>query len=425
MKRSALALFLAIITASLSGQNLIDIYKKGAVRLTPDAEYAKDNDWNRVFRSWTDTMYGSSVGTRKSVGVMPDGSVIVNHRYRNYFTRFSPSGKFEKEVAVTGRNGSPFKQVNEIWGVLDNSKFFTEPDNSGNMYLFDFNGNNVETVKLDYMARQIIALPGNRIAVVGWVIGTKKIRDMVAIMDLSTKKEKIVWDHYSDRSDATDHATLFHYSYTFKDGKSFSFASMPYLDNNGLASPPQLACVSGNLVISLPSTGEILTFSPAGEPVSKSRIPWGQGSISVEEQKAIQQKAIDNYRKNKSYLNAGWASPEEMKEAYNSVLRQMESDLVKIKDPIPVPVFSTILKDSDGNLLYFEYPKEEHKNAFNVWVCENNGKFVCRSSFVCDDYDLIINPSRMVFYKGSIYSLQVKKGVPGVPLRLVKFRIGN
>jgi hypothetical protein len=103
----------------------------------------------------------------------------------------------------------------------------------------------------------------------------------------------------------------------------------------------------------------------------------------------------------------------------------MEEDLQKIKDPIPIPAFSTIIKDSDGNLLFFEYPKEENANRFNVWVYENGGKFVCQSSFVCDDYTLQINPSKMVFHKGYIYGLQQLKNAKGVPLRLVRFKVSN
>jgi len=101
----------------------------------------------------------------------------------------------------------------------------------------------------------------------------------------------------------------------------------------------------------------------------------------------------------------------------------MESDLEKISKPIPIPFFSTIIKDSDDNLLYFEYPKKANKNAFNVWVFEEGGKFVCKSSCKCDDYELEINPSKMVFKNGYLYALQKKKDVTGNPLRLVRFNL--
>ena len=120
---------------------------------------------------------------------------------------------------------------------------------------------------------------------------------------------------------------------------------------------------------------------------------------------------------------AKWVSPEENKLAVESIVKEMESDLGKIKDPIPIPVFSTIIKDSDGNLLFFEYPKKEDANKFNVWIYQNKGRFICQSRFVCDDYNLNINPSKMVFYKGYIYGLQLLKKADGNPLRLVRFKL--
>ena len=103
----------------------------------------------------------------------------------------------------------------------------------------------------------------------------------------------------------------------------------------------------------------------------------------------------------------------------------MEADLEKIKTPLSIPVFSNVIKDSDGNLLFFEIPKEDGANKFNVWVFQNGGKFVCQSSFVCDDYDLSITPSKMVFHNGYIYALQLLKNTKGNPLRLVRFKVGN
>jgi hypothetical protein len=84
-----------------------------------------------------------------------------------------------------------------------------------------------------------------------------------------------------------------------------------------------------------------------------------------------------------------------------------------------------MIKDSDGNLLFFEMPEEDGANKFNVWVYQNGGKFVCQSSFECDDYDLSITPSKMVFYKGYIYALQTLKDTKEMPLRLVRFKVGN
>jgi hypothetical protein len=425
MKRIASTLIVSLLVWSMYGQKLLDIYKKGTVRLIPDTEYGKGNDWNKVFKTYYDTMYNTPMGNRKSLVIMPDGSVVVNHRYRNYYSRFSPSGRFENEFFVTKQKGLPLKKTTGIEGVINNNTFFTEPDNMGNVLCFDFNGQYVKTLKIDYITNQMIPLPNNKIAVVGFVIQKSSYCDIVAIVDYSTNVQKVIWQHKSDIGEANNPNKTFRYTYHFKNGKSCELSTMPYLNSAGLASPPKIDCVSDKLIVSIPGTGEIFDYSLTGDLISKNKINWVPGQISVEEQREIQQSAIDNYKRDKEPLINSMASPDERKNANNEILQKMKSDIGKIIDPITLPAFSTIIKDSDGNLLYFEYPKKEGANKFNVWVCEKNGQFVCQSSFVCDDYELNINPSKMVFHDGYIYGIQILKKASGVPLRLVRFKLGN
>lgn len=426
MKNLVLIISLFSICTLSGAQKLMDVYKKGTVRLIPDTEYAAGNDWNKVFKTYHDTLYGKPMGNRKSLLLMPDGSVVVNHAYKNYYTKFSPTGKFEKEFGVKNSKGIQFKKINHIDGIINNN-FFTGLDNMGNMICFDFNGNYTKTLKLNYMTRQMIPLPNNKIAVVGWVIWETKFRDFIAIVDYTTNKEQVIWEHYTEKCEEFGkQCKLFNYSYEFKTRGAFSINTMPYSNNIGLSSPPQIASTGNKLVVSLPQDGQILVYDLNGKLIGKDNIKWATNFISVEEQKEIQQKAIDKFKRIEKPNFAGWVSPEENKLALETILRQMEADKSKIVDPIPIPTFSTILKDSDGNLLFFEFPKEENANKFNVWVYENGGKFVCQSSFVCDDYELEINPGKMVFYKGYIYGLQRIKNTQGVPLRLVRFKItGN
>jgi len=294
----------------------------------------------------------------------------------------------------------------------------------GNMVCFDFDGNYIKTLKLDYMSRGEIALPNNKIAVVGWVLWTDKIREFVALVDFDTNKEKIIWDHFTDRSCGPEkECKLFNYSYFFKERGAISFNTMPYTKSTGMSASPIIATTGNQLIVALPSSGEIMMFDFEGNRIGKTKVPWSNNYISVEEQKEIQRKAIAKYKSIENPMLAGWVSPEENRVAMETIIKNMESDLDKITDPIPVPAISTIIKDSDGNLLFFEYPKEENTNKFNVWVMQNGGEFICQSSFVCDEYNLQINPAKMVFRDGMIYSLQTLKNTEGVPLRLVRFKL--
>jgi len=363
------------------------------------------------------------MGNRKSLKIMPDGSVIVNHAYRNFYTKFSPTGKFEKEFGIINSKGVQYKKINSIQGIINNNTFFTGLDNMGNMICFDFNGNYKKTLKLNYMTRQMIPLPNNKIAVVGWVIWSNKFREFVSLVDFETNKEKVIWEYYTDRSDLPKDRKLFNYTYNFKGGGAIGCNTMPYTKHTGMSLPPNIECILNKLVVAIPATGDIFVYNLEGELISKGKIDWERNYISIDEQKEIQKKAIEEYKNKLSGSGNFWGPADEQKDALKSMISEMEIDLTKISEPIPLPVFSTIIKDSDENLLFFENPKEKNANKFNVWIYDDKGKFICQSSFVCDEYDLIINGSKMVFHQEYIYALSNLKNANGVPLRLVRYKL--
>jgi hypothetical protein len=421
MKKLICIIFLAVTALSVSAQKLIDVYKKGTVKLVPDTEYGQGNNWDNVFKTYYDTLYNSPMGNRKSLILMPDGSIIVNHRYRNYYSKFSPTGKFEKEFGIINSKGLQYKEINAIEGIINDRTFFTGLDNMGNMICFDFNGNYEKSLKLNYMTKQMVPLPNDKIAVVGWVLWSNKIREFVSLVDYETNAEKVIWEYFTDRPEITNERKLFNYTYKFKNGGMVACTTMPFSTSLGMSSSPMVESVGNKLIVAIPSTGEILTYDLEGKLVSKDKIGWTRNYISVEEQKEMQQKAIEKYKNSKSEKLGGQS--EEQEAALEYMIKEMGIDLNKISEPIPMPTFSTIIKDSDGNLLFFEYPKEEGANKFNVWVFENGGKFICQSSFVCDEYNLEINPLKMVFSNSYIYGLQHMKNANGVPLRLTRFKV--
>jgi hypothetical protein len=427
MKKLLFAVFIAAVAWPASAQKLVDIYKKGTIRLVPDPAYAQDNNWDKVFKTYYDTIYNTPMGDRKSLKIMPDGSVIVNHAYRNFYTKFSPNGKFEKEFGIINSKGELLKKISPIEGIINNNTFYTGLDNMGNMICFDFNGNYKKTLKLDYMTKQTIPLPNNKIAAVGWVLWSNKIREFVSIVDCKTNQEKIIWDYFTPDNlrlmIEKGTRTIFNYHYQYKNGGGISCTTMPYTSPAGMSAPPIIACTGNKLIVTIPTIGEILIYDLEGKLISKDKIGWERSYLSVLEQKEIQQKAINNYKNDQENLLE--THNEEYQAAREYFVKEMEADLGKISDPIPLPYISTIIKDSDGNLLFFEFAREENANQFNVWIYESSGKFVCQSSFVCDDYNLVINPSKMVFHNGFIYGLQLLKKANGMPLRLVRFKLTN
>ncbi|MFO7657089.1 MAG: hypothetical protein R6W78_08480 [Bacteroidales bacterium] len=419
MKKYIIILAITIIQSPLFSQDLISKYKTGTVKLVPDIEYAQGNDWDNVFRSYYDTIYNKPMGKRKSLILLPDGSAIINHAYRDYRTKFSSTGKYEKEFTIEKAGHKAIK------GVINGNTLFTGLGNMGKMTCSDFNGKFRKTLTLNYMTKDIIALNNGKFAVVGWVIWAEKFRTFISIVDYETNKEKVIWEHFDDREFSSDGKKLnnrepFNYSIKLKEGGMISCITMPYSKQTGKGIPPQITTVKNELIVTIPNTGEILVYNLEGNLKSKSIIDWQNSTISVDEQKAIQQKAIDDY---KAYIEKGDKRVQNNIEAYKEMISEMEEDLKKIKTPIAKPSFSNIIKDSDGNVLFFEIPEEKNANIFHVWIYNQVGQFAAKCTFVCDDYDLSISSNKMVFKDGYIYGLQTLKETNGNPLRLVRFKL--
>jgi len=422
MKHSIIIILLATLTLSVKAQSLVNLYKSESINLVADNDFGDNNNWSKIFKTYYDTTwYGKAIGKKKSLLVLDDGTIIVNNIYRNYYSKFAPNGDFIEEFGIKDKDGKRRKKIEPVFGYIGNT-LYTGANNMGEILFFDINGNYKKSLKLNYSVKQIITLSETKLAVVGWSIWKNKFRDFVAIVDYNTNKQTIIWEHYTEKNIKK----MFNYSYHFNssdkktNGYTISISTMPFSKYTGMSLPPIINKVKGNLVIAIPSTGEIITYTN-GKILRKQTINWAKNYISIDEQKEIQRRAIAKY-KNINILYKD-ISESKNKEAINSLVSDMEKDLDKIDKALPIPVFSTIIKDSDDNLLFFEIPKKDNNNKFNVWILSDNGEFKYHSSFKCEDYNLEINHKKIVFHKGYIYSLQTKKNTKNNPLRLLKLKL--
>ena len=81
--------------------------------------------------------------------------------------------------------------------------------------------------------------------------------------------------------------------------------------------------------------------------------------------------------------------------------------------------------DSDGNLLIFEYTKDEDKlsNKFRAYSYDMKGNLLGVSSFKNDALDLTFTPQNFQFYNGYVYSIAQTKQKTTAPLRIVKLKL--
>lgn len=428
MKKGVVLIMLVCATILVPAQSLLDIYQKGTVKLVPDHSYGQGNDWAKVFETYYETMHDRAIGQRKNIVMKPDGSAIVSHAYKNYYSLFDRNGKFVKEVKLTDKSGKVLNTKEPIKGVIGNN-LFTGVDNMGYMYGVDFDGKFVKQLRLNYLVFDMIPLDDHFFAVSASVVWkNNRMKDFIAIVNYNTNEQVTVWEEV--REDNTESR----FAVTTPEGGNMhlfinlaeqfqKYAKLPFISPYNTICPV-ISSVNGQLVVAFPQTGEIHRYNTDGKLVVKDKVSWAQKSISVEEQKRSLREKIEEFRKLK--IGSEAQIPEKDFEMIRTnTLALFEKRLSMIDKPFYYPAFSTVIKDSDGNLLFFEMIEESNKNRFNVWIFKDGGKFVCQSSFVCDEYDLSITPSKMVFHNGYIYSLQTLKNATGNPLRLVRFKLTN
>ncbi len=400
-------------------QNLMDNYQSGTVKLVPESSYAQGNDWNQVFRSYNDKMYGRHIGKRKYIVVLPDESVIVSHAYTNYYTLFDKNGKFVREFGLKNSSGQRLKSIRPIAGVLNSNTLYTQADNMGKIHFCDFNGNIKRTITINFGVDKILPLPNSKLLISGFSVG-KTSKDVVAIYDYKNSTQKIIWSHVQEKLSTGNNSALFYYKAQLDNGSMISFD----LDPASSISPKvQIAVVNGKIVVADPYKNWVNIYATDGSQVGCKDITFGKKTMSVEEQKKIMREHIARFKDAETQAANMHISVAEYNKVMKDVIQKMESDLNKISTPLTLPVFSTVIQDSDGNLLFFEIPEDEGDNQFNVWIYQDGGTFVCKSHFVCNKYDLVINSDKIVFHNGYIYSAQELKGASGIPMRLVRFQL--
>lgn len=417
----AAATMAIIITTMFVGlaQKDESIYQNDTVKLMPESSYAQGNDWNQVFRSYNDKIYDIPIGDRKLMVVLPDESVIVSHANTDYYTLFDKNGKFVREFGLKNSSGQRMKNSKPIAGVLNSNTLYTKADNMGKIHFCDFNGNIKRTITIDFVADKILPLPNSKLLISGLSVGNTS-KHVVAIYDYKNSTQKIIWGHVIEKFSKGNEDALFYYTARFDNGSTMNLDLNPA---SSITPKVQIAVVKGTIVVADPYNNQVITFDNNGTQLGKQDIPFGKKAMSVEEQKKILREHIARFKDSETQAAYMHLSVEVFNKVMKNVIQKMESDLNKISTPLPLPVFSTVIQDSDGNLLFFEISEDEGDHPFNVWVYQGGGEFVSRSHFVSDQYKLTVDPDKMVFHNGYLYGLQELKDTAGIPMRLVKFKL--
>jgi len=429
-----------LMAGAASGQKLLDIYKKGPVKLVAEKTYGARNNWESLFNLYYDTISTFELPRErdKKIVIAPDGSVFMSHKNRHEIWKFTPDGTFEKRFGEEGGKLSQFQMLPLIQPVVDGKYIFTS-DVNGRLKFFDLDGNYFKSISLNYMLGGFQPLNNGEVLLEGHVMwngenpGSKyvsyKWRHIIVNLNIYTGKEKIIYSVFEN--------PVYKYPKTSNPDSIQSILINP--SENKIYVPDRL--VFSKPFFTLLNDGQILQFNrETGEVKMLDKGGKGKGNfkLGIEPLKLTEKDVEENFKSENRIHEKTIDEINKMKDSipgHNQLLishyEQAIGDLKRYKDvnnyyPY-LPYFSNIILDDEGNLLIFEFTKldETQSNIFNVIAYNEAGERLARTSFICDDYDLSFSESTFVISKGYVYAVAKLKNYKGMPLRLVKFKITN
>lgn len=395
MKKLTVFLMTMAFVYAVNGQSLLDVYKSGKVSFEPESNFAVGVNWEKIFPDYADVSYGNSIGYYKSIAVASDESIFVGNYSSYTIQKFNSKGELVLNFGKKGKGIGEFSQRPTLGGVIGNKYVFTHEHN-GHVKIFSTDGNYIKTIKVDYMPLKTIAC-GNKIALVGHVPMSTKVRYVITLIDPETEEQNIIKKY----DDIYEGSTVV----VNKNNYMISFSPMFTNAELMLRSMP-----NGNLIVGINTNKLMEEYSAEGKLVKSFNLDFEAP-----------------------------AYPEDLKKEFLSgIEKKIEANKLTKKDvaavykpnffPKNTPYYYNFLVDSDGNLLVFQFIEEDVDHKFRVYSFDSNGKSLAEATLDVTGYKLSLNYrfDELCFFNGFAYGLLHPKSDKMQPLQLVKFKVkGN
>lgn len=393
MKAKILSMTISIFLMITIGWTQPVNYNAGALKLVPDASFLQDADWKALFKDETQTNAAEKTGLQKQVLVGPDEQVFISDRNNFTITIVDKTGRVVKIFGKKGGNPGEFINNQDIEGIL-NDKLLVVSDNQGRINFFDLQGNFVNMITIDFMPLGVYPLKSGNLIVWGHVpVAGSQSKSVLAEVEYSTGKYKVFYENIK----SFDQPSII----KIPKGESLISFGAPYS-----AGKEMIRVTSDDRIILADNTSNKITiFSKANGKYQKSEF-----NINTEPIKIGEQEKEEYYQKLKERLQ-------------KSGLDVSHAEKVKAEGFFPeyLPYFYNLVLDDKNNSLFFIYTnKEKEDYAFQAYSLD--GKFLGKSEFKIEGYDLLSNMRSFRFSDGFVYALALKHGEDSA-LRVLKCKI--
>jgi len=352
--KSIYYLLLCLIFAQVLLGNVVEIYKKGEIKLIPEASFGKATEWDLLF---TDT--------DKSIAFLADESFFRTASKGNKIYKFDASGKLEFSFGQAGQGPGDITNPNEI-SILDEKKLVVkERGNLRRISIFELDGNFTKLIRVDNFINSCIAVGNGMIGIVSTYQGP------------SGKDTMRKYDVYLKNVHSGKEVRL----KSFERKNIQSRVQTPDLYGNVFI----LKIGLNNILVAFSESQEVNIFSDKGELVSKFNVDRNRRKINDKFFNHYLERVIDSQRS----------------EREKTKLKQfIESNSDKISHPDYLPFYHKIAVDNEDNILIYLKNWEDASDV-QFLVYSKTGDYLCKTKLNCLEYRPVY-PT--VFFENHIYT---------------------
>lgn len=374
--------FVVLLIGNFLNAELLDLYKKGRIKLEADPNFGRNTDWELLFYD-----------LNKDFIMAPDGSLFVANSSQHNIFKFNPTGDFILKFGSVGRGPGDFYYPGDL-SILDNKYLvINEYASLRRINLFDLSGHYIKVIKTDHDVFFSIALGNNKVAYLTSAIEGKEpeqmVRKEIIIKDLETGLEK----------------TIFSAELPFKSKIKIRGAGI-YFDNY-IGDVIIAKTFAGNLLVGVSNTPDIKIYSQEGKLIRSFRLGIPPEPVTPGYIRNVKDEMVTHEKESHS-------PPEFLKAVEAFDFRKVFAEYL--------PYYRDILVDSEGNILVFKWLNCVGKSNEIFQVYTSEGKFVCETTIDKGIFDFEINLRRknIIFTDKGIFGLFQLADSDDIFLRLVK-----
>jgi len=330
MRAIFLMVFFLLVCTTITYPNLIDVYKKGPIKIEPDPEFGKNTDWDELFYQGI-----------QDIAIAPDGRIFVAPRLQDKIIVLDKDGNYIKSFGQMGQGPSYFQHPTDL-SILDD-KYLVVGEYATNMRisLFDLDTNFFKLIRTSAPITDCVSLGKTSVAFLKHEYFNKAnyttTTDMIVVKDILTGNEVNVASFKKSQKKSIIKADQFY-------GRTFFY---PFGGNQ--------------LLVGFTGSQEISFYTLPGQKT---------GSFNV----LLDKKRVSSNMKegfNRSLEKAAVTQP---------FIKPFLKERSNIGYPEFLPYYQWLAVDSSSNILVFKI-EDINGVATLFQVYDRDGKPICESGF--------------------------------------------